>query len=457
MRVRSLAAVGALMPILAGSAVAQRPVAWEGGLFGQFTKMDKELSLDDVLSIGARLGVYLLPNLGLEVDAQMGKTDWTSAAGVQSVTYTPVALRVIYAMPLAERLRLMLGLGYQHNVYRDRIRDINGFIAGNEFEDAVTALVGLKVCLNQKWSLRGDVPLDYNPSPNFNGSLVTLDGESMNVGFRVGLSRMFDGNCYESGSSMPASPPPAAPPPAAPAPTPAQPPVTPIPTPTPTPPQVPANTPPAATITSPSSGASLTGPVNFAGTCTDPEQGNLASSAQWRSSRDGDLGTGASFTRPLSPGAHTITLTCTDGPGLTGTASVTVTSQELLVRLNWVYFDFDRSTLTQAGRDTLDRVISTLQQRADVRIAVEGHTDPFGSDSYNQSLSERRAQAVAQYLTGRGVATDRMAQRGFGEQCLMLDDDRTNPTRSRAEHRTNRRVEIWSVGDAGPASSCRPR
>ena len=218
MRVRSLAAVGALMPILAGSAVAQRPVAWEGGLFGQFTKMDKELSLDDVLSIGARLGVYLLPNLGLEVDAQMGKTDWTSAAGVQSVTYTPVALRVIYAMPLAERLRLMLGLGYQHNVYRDRIRDINGFIAGNEFEDAVTALVGLKVCLNQKWSLRGDVPLDYNPSPNFNGSLVTLDGESMNVGFRVGLSRMFDGNCYESGSSMPASPPPAAPPPAAPAP-----------------------------------------------------------------------------------------------------------------------------------------------------------------------------------------------------------------------------------------------
>jgi outer membrane protein OmpA-like peptidoglycan-associated protein len=416
--------------------------------------MDKELSLDDVLSIGARLGVYLLPNLGLEVDAQIGKTDWTTAAGVQSVTYSPIALRVIYALPLAERLRLMLGLGYQHNVYRDRTRNINGFIAGTEFEDAVTALVGLKVCLNQKWSIRADVPYDYNPSPNFNGNLVLLDGESTNIGFRFGLSRMFDGNCYETGSSAPMMP--AAPPPATPAQQPTPQP-TPIPTPTPTPPQIPANTPPAATITSPGSGSSLTGPVNFSGSCTDPEQGNLSSSARWRSTRDGDIGTGATFTRTLSPGAHTITLTCTDGPGLTGTASVTITSQDLLVRLNWVYFDFDRSTLTPAGRDTLNRVITTLQQRTDLQIAVEGHTDPFGSDSYNQSLSERRAQSVVDFLTRGGVASSRIVQRGFGEQCLMLDDDRTSPTRSRAEHRANRRVEIWSVGDGGAGSSGRPR
>jgi outer membrane protein OmpA-like peptidoglycan-associated protein len=436
-----------MVPVMAGTTLAQKPVAWEGGLFGQFTKMDRELSLDDVLSIGGRLGLYLLPNFGLEADAQFGKTDWTSAAGVQSVTYSPVAIRVIYGLPLGERLRLMLGLGYQHNVYRDRIRDINGNIAGNEFEDAATALVGLKVCLNQKWSLRGDVPIDYNPSPNFNGSLVLLDGESTNLGFRIGVSRMLKGNCYETATAPP-PPPPAAPPPAAP---------TPIPTPTPTPPPAPANTPPAASITSPTSGASIAGPATFAGSCQDPEQGNLTTSARWRSSRDGDIGTGASFTRPLSPGSHTITLTCTDGPGLTGTASVVVTSQELLVRLNWVYFDFDRSTLTQAGRDTLDRVISTLQQRSDLRIAVEGHTDPFGSDAYNQGLSERRAQAVIDHLTRGGVAAGRISQRGFGEQCLMLDDDHATPSRSRAEHRTNRRVEIWSVGDGGTSSSCRPR
>lgn len=182
----------------------------------------------------------------------------------------------------------------------------------------------------------------------------------------------------------------------------------------------------------------------------------MTSSGRWRSSRDGEIGTGGSFSRTLTPGAHTITLTCTDSPGLTGTASINVTSQELLVRLNWVYFDFDRATLTQAGRDTLNRVIATMQQRPDIRIAVEGHTDPYGSDAYNMPLSERRAQTVVDYLTRGGVAAGRMSQKGYGEQCLILDDDHARPARSKAEHRQNRRVEIWSVGD-GTSPSCRPR
>ena len=206
MRLRTLVAVAALIPAFAGPAAAQKPVAWEGGLFGQYTKVDKELSLDDVFSIGARLGLYLLPNFGFEVDGQLGKSDWTNTAGVKSITYSPVAIRVIYGLPLSERLRLMLGLGYQHNVYRDRTQQIGTAIAGNEFEDAATALVGLKVCVNQKWSLRADVPIDYNPSPNFNGSLVTLDGESTNIGFRIGISRMLSGNCYETSGSAPMMP-----------------------------------------------------------------------------------------------------------------------------------------------------------------------------------------------------------------------------------------------------------
>ena len=204
---------------------------------------------------------------------------------------------------------------------------------------------------------------------------------------------------------------------------------------------------------SPTSGASLTGPVNFTGSCQDPEQGNITSSARWSSSRDGDIGTGASFTRTLSLGAHTITLTCTDAQGLTGTAIVTVAVAELLVRLSNVNFDFNQATLTQSGRDTLDRVFSVLQQRTDVRVAVEGHTDPYGSDEYNQGLSERRTQAVVTYLTGRGIAADRIVQKGFGEQCLLLDDDHARPTRSQREHSVNRRVELWSVGDAGSSAA----
>ena len=183
----------------------------------------------------------------------------------------------------------------------------------------------------------------------------------------------------------------------------------------------------------------------------------MSQSARWRSSRDGDIGTGPSFTRTLSTGTHTITLNCTDAPGLSGSITINVTAAELLFRLQEVSFDFNQATLTQAGRDTLDRVIATLRERSELQIAVEGHTDPYGRDAYNQALSERRAATVVSYLTAGGIAGSRMVSKGFGEQCLILDDDHAVPKRSKNEHRVNRRVEILSVGDAGAAPSCRVR
>ena len=444
-----LAALG-LLPALTLGASAQKPLAIEGGVFGQFTKMDKELSLDDVLSLGARLGFYLLPNLSLEADGHIGSTDWAAPGGTKSITYSPIAVRAVYGIPLGERLRLLVGLGYQQNIYKNRIQEFGTVVAGNEYEDALSALAGLKVCLSEKWSLRADVPVDYNPSPNFNGSTVSLDGESTNIGFRIGISRMFRGACYSVPAPPPPPPPPAAPPPAAPI-------QTPVPAPTPTPPLVPANSPPVAAITSPASGASISGAFTFTGTCRDAEQGDVSSSAQWRSNRDGVIGTGGSFSRTLSTGAHTITMTCTDGPGLTGTATVNVTSAELLFRLMEVSFEFNQATLTQAGRDTLDRVISTLQQRSELRVAVEGHTDPYGRAEYNQGLSDRRALTVLNYLTAGGVSASRIVSKGFGEECLILADDHDRPKLSKSEHRVNRRVEIWSVGDGGAAAGCRVR
>jgi outer membrane protein OmpA-like peptidoglycan-associated protein len=445
MRKWSLLAVLGL-PAVTFGANAQKPFAVEAGVFGQFTKMDKELSLDDVLSIGGRLGLFVLPNLALEADGHIGKSDWAAPAGTKSITYSPIAIRAVYGLPLGERMRLLLGMGYQQNVYKGRVQVFNTGSAGNEYEDAVTALIGLKVCLNEKWSLRGDVPIDYNPSPNFNGNTVTLDGESTNIGFRIGVSRLLSGECY-GGAPVPPPPPPAA----------APPPATPIQTPPPTPAPVPVNSPPLATITSPAGGASISGAFNFIGTCRDAEEGDVSRSARWRSNRDGEIGTGASFSRALSTGAHTITLTCSDGPGLTGAATITVTSAELLFRLMEVSFEFNQATLTAAGRDTLDRVIATLQQRSELRVAVEGHTDPYGRREYNQGLSERRAQTVLDYLTAGGVAAGRIVSKGFGEECLTLQDDHDVPKLAKTEHRVNRRVEIWSVGDGGAAAGCRVR
>lgn len=451
MRKTPLVVTAFLAALLAPTAPAQQPGTLEGGLFLQYTKLDEELDLDNTLGIGGRLGYFLfLKNLSLEGDIQVAKTDWDLSGTPKSVTYRPFAVRAVYGIPLSEKVQLLLGAGYQLNIFAGRTRQIGTATAGNEYEDAVTGLVGLKFCLNERWNLRFDAPVDYNPSPNFNGSTEALDGKSTNYGFRVGLGYAFSGTCYEASQPLP-------PPPPAPAPTPAP---TPTPTPTPTPapaPAPPPNQAPVATISSPTQGASLSGATNFAGSCRDPEQGDISSGARWRSNRDGELGTGGSFSRQLSPGAHIVTLTCIDTQGLIGTASVNITSQELLVRLNWVYFDFDRATLTQAGRDTLDRLIGTLQARTEMNIAVEGHADPYGRDEYNQALSDRRAKTVVDYLTAGGIGANRIASKGFGEQCLLLDDDHATPARSRAEHRTNRRVEIWSVGNAGVSAGCRPR
>jgi peptidoglycan-associated lipoprotein len=436
---------GPIVAVFAGSlfatvATAQRPIAVEAGVFVQHTLMDDELELDNPTGIGGRIALFiLLRNLSVEADIQFASTDWSAAGGSRSVTYRPVGYRLVYGIPLAEKTQLLLGAGYQLNVYEGRTRQIGSSVAGNEYEDAFAALVGLKRCLNDQWSLRFDVPIDHNPHPNFNGSTTDLDGKSTSFGLRLGVNRMLKGLCY----GAPVVPPPP-PPPAQPAPPPA-----------PAPPPPPPNAAPVAAITSPAAGASLTGPVAFTATCRDPEQGDVVASGRWRSDRDGDLGTGASINRQLSAGTHTITFTCSDGAGLAGTASVNVTAQELLVRLNWIYFDFNRSSLTSAGRDTLDGIVQTLNQRADLRLAVEGHADPFGSAEYNDALAARRAQAVVDYLVRGGVSPQRIASKSFGEQCLLLEDDRERPQRPVSEHRANRRVEIWSVGNLGVAANCR--
>jgi outer membrane protein OmpA-like peptidoglycan-associated protein len=435
MRKRSLVAVSTFALLTASSLDAQRPVAVEGGLFGQFTKMDAELAMDDVFSFGARLGVYVLfNNFAVELDGQYGKTDWAAPAGNTSIDFLPWALRGVYGIPLGERLRLLIGAGYQQNIYKNRVQVFESGAAGARIRKLVHRLLASAVSISSEYP---GTPSSTTTRRPISRSPITLDGvsTSCNPGRR---QQDVGGTYYDVPIVVPPPPPPAPPPPP----------------PTPAPPPPPPNTAPIASITSLERRIvhRRGKPPARAGSGTA-----MSSSGRWRSSRDGDIGTGASFSRTLSPGTHTITMTCTDSQGLTGAISINVTSQELLVRLNWVHFNFNRSTLTQAGRDTLNRVIETLQQRADLRVSVEGHTDPYGSDEYNQGLSERRAQAVVTYLTRGGVAADRIVQKGFGEQCLILDDDHARPTRSQLDHRVDRRVEVWSVGDVGAATSCRPR
>jgi outer membrane protein OmpA-like peptidoglycan-associated protein len=119
---------------------------------------------------------------------------------------------------------------------------------------------------------------------------------------------------------------------------------------------------------------------------------------------------------------------------------VTSDGRSILVNLpNGVTFPVDSSAIQPSFRGTLDDIAESLVRYPDSLIDVYGHTDSTGSDQYNQALSERRARAVADYLTSRGVGYARIRSEGFGETQPIASND-TEEGRS-----ANRRVEIKIV------------
>ncbi|KQN26800.1 hypothetical protein ASE86_02705 [Sphingomonas sp. Leaf33] len=104
-----------------------------------------------------------------------------------------------------------------------------------------------------------------------------------------------------------------------------------------------------------------------------------------------------------------------------------------------ITFGYDRADIQPQFRPTLDQVADVLAQYNSTYVDVYGHTDSTGADAYNEALSQRRATAVADYLSGHGVNPARLGTRGFGE---------TQPIASNATEdgrAANRRVEIKIV------------
>ncbi|WP_111415262.1 OmpA family protein [Billgrantia lactosivorans] len=101
-----------------------------------------------------------------------------------------------------------------------------------------------------------------------------------------------------------------------------------------------------------------------------------------------------------------------------------------------VTFGFDSSELTGQARGALNDVANVLTQYTDTRVNIAGHTDSTGDDAYNQRLSERRAEAVGNYLAQAGVARNRLSMNGYGESQPLASNDTEE---GRAQ---NRRVEI---------------
>jgi OOP family OmpA-OmpF porin len=104
--------------------------------------------------------------------------------------------------------------------------------------------------------------------------------------------------------------------------------------------------------------------------------------------------------------------------------------------LRGVNFAFDSAEIDPSSSVVLDAAADQLKECPNVAVRVEGHTDSVGSDSYNQGLSERRAEGVDSHLVGRGVSASRLTAVGFGESQPVASND-TDEGRA-----LNRRVEL---------------
>ena len=99
-------------------------------------------------------------------------------------------------------------------------------------------------------------------------------------------------------------------------------------------------------------------------------------------------------------------------------------------------FDFNSDELRPEARTNLRNLAASLDKYPNSSLLIVGHTDAVGSDSFNQSLSERRAIQTASYLIGQGVASSRLRSMGLGESEPLAPND------SDANMQKNRRVEV---------------
>ncbi|HSV96868.1 MAG TPA: OmpA family protein [Spirochaetota bacterium] len=104
-----------------------------------------------------------------------------------------------------------------------------------------------------------------------------------------------------------------------------------------------------------------------------------------------------------------------------------------------IYFEIDRAYLKKESLDVLDRVAAILKKNPSMKIEVRGHTDSTGERAHNQRLSERRADAVAEYMIKNGISPERLSAVGFGAD---------KPIASNANEdgrKKNRRTELFII------------
>jgi len=120
-----------------------------------------------------------------------------------------------------------------------------------------------------------------------------------------------------------------------------------------------------------------------------------------------------------------------------GTSVERIDKNTLLVNFESdILFAVNSASLSQTSRNALSDISAVLNEYHKTAVIIQGHTDSSGGEEHNQKLSQRRAESVKNYLTGRGIDHQRMAAIGYGESMPVVSNDTDNG------RRRNRRVDI---------------
>ena len=103
---------------------------------------------------------------------------------------------------------------------------------------------------------------------------------------------------------------------------------------------------------------------------------------------------------------------------------------------NNLFFDLNKYELKEKSITELDKVIRFLNENPMIRVEISGHTDNAGTPAYNQQLSQKRAQSVADYLVAHGIVARRLVQKGYGA------DKPLKPNDTEQNRQVNRRIEF---------------
>jgi outer membrane protein OmpA-like peptidoglycan-associated protein len=473
--------------LLAGAmeANAQAAGAVEIGGFGRYTKFDDKLNFDNKIGVGGRLGIFIVRNLAIEGDASYTKTQ--SQTNLE-VKYIPVHARLVWNAPISDNSALLFGAGYVRNLFRSNYRETNSGIGG---------LVGLR--FGSTIALRIDATGDYIPTAETNSRIPQVPGvgfkkSNFHLGGQAGLSLLIganrDGDKDHDGvkNSLDSCPG-----------TPAGDAVDTKGCSLPKDADRDGvtdnldrclNTPAGDKVDG--SGCTLPkdadgdGVVDTSDKCPNTPAGTAVDATGCTRDADGDgvadaldkcpnsaAGTSVDATGcakdqdkdgvldtadkcPNTPAATPVDATgCPrdrDGDGVTDAldkcpntsvgANVDAVGCNVLFKegkplvLQGVNFRTGKSVLLPESEVILDRVAESLAGNPDVKVEVGGHTDATGSKATNQRLSLARAEAVRQYLIGKGVAAARITAKGYASTRPLAEN---NTVEGRA---ANRRVEL---------------